>query len=186
MKTREEIIKLIPKGSICAELGVFNGDFSKFIYNNANPSRLYLVDIFRGTVDSGDKNGDNVRKISLDKSYDDLSKHFKSDKSVVLYKGKSVDFLKGLPDETLDFIYIDADHSYAAVASDLSWARTKVKKNGIIAGHDYCPRFSGVMKALDEFVNKFNLVPKFTSSDKIPSFYLINSYENPLLHSSYS
>lgn len=186
MKTREDMLQMVSTGSVCAEIGVFNGDFSKIIYSVVKPSKLYLVDLFNGMASSGDKNGENNKKISLDKSYENLSRHFKGNNSVTLYKGKSFDFLNGLPDECLDFIYIDGDHSYEGVSSDLALARVKVKKDGIIAGHDYCPRFPGVMKALDEFVNRFNLLPKFTASDKIPSFYMINSHENPLLHSSYS
>lgn len=40
-------------------------------------------------------------------------------------------------DRTLDFVYIDGDHSYEGCRRDiLAWAR-KVKVGGILAGHDY-------------------------------------------------
>ena len=174
MNTREEMLHIVPKGGVCAEIGVFSGDFSKVIYNTIGPSKLYLVDFFKGEVSSGDKNGENERRISLDKSYSDLLKYFKETDSVELYRGSSFDFLSSLPDGYLDFIYIDGDHSFKGVSSDLLLSRNKVKRNGIISGHDYCPRFSGVMKALDEFVNKFKLKATFTTQDKIPSFYVIN------------
>lgn len=174
MNTREDMLHIVPKGSVCAEIGVFSGDFSKLIYNVVRPSKLYLVDLFKGTVSSGDKNGENETKISLDQAYTDLLQHFKKDSSVELYKGRSSDFLSKLPDGSLDFVYIDGDHSFKGVSSDLNLSRTKVKKNGIISGHDYCPRFSGVMKALDDFTNKFKLKTVFTLQDKIPSFYVIN------------
>lgn len=40
-------------------------------------------------------------------------------------------------DRSLDFVYIDADHSYEGCKRDiLAWA-PKVKPGGILAGHDY-------------------------------------------------
>lgn len=42
-----------------------------------------------------------------------------------------------VPDNSLDFVYIDADHSYDFIMLDvIKWGR-KVKKGGILAGHDY-------------------------------------------------
>lgn len=54
-------------------------------------------------------------------------------------------------DASLDFVFIDADHSYAAVSRDIDAWIPKVKKGGIIAGHDYCnwPGF-GVIQAVTE------------------------------------
>ena len=43
-------------------------------------------------------------------------------------------------DKSLDFDYIDADHSYAGCRGDIvAWAQ-KVKAGGILAGHDYYNR----------------------------------------------
>jgi len=42
-----------------------------------------------------------------------------------------------IPDNSLDFVYIDADHSYDMVMLDIiKWGR-KLKKGGIMSGHDY-------------------------------------------------
>lgn len=54
-----------------------------------------------------------------------------------LMKMTSNDALEQFPDRSLDFVYIDGNHSFGYVAMDLmKWCR-KVKKGGIIAGHDY-------------------------------------------------
>jgi SAM-dependent methyltransferase len=54
-------------------------------------------------------------------------------------------------DGSLDFVFIDADHAYAAVAADIDAWRGKVKPGGILSGHDYGhPRFPGVKQAVDE------------------------------------
>jgi hypothetical protein len=44
---------------------------------------------------------------------------------------------KEIPDDSLDFIYIDARHDYKAMAEDLEWMWPKLKKGGIFAGHDF-------------------------------------------------
>ena len=58
------------------------------------------------------------------------------------------------PNESLDFIFIDACHLYDCVKSDLQAWYPKLKKSGCIAGHDY--NLQGVKSAVDEFfgVNK--------------------------------
>ena len=52
---------------------------------------------------------------------------------------------------SLDFVFIDADHSYEAVKRDIAAWLPKVKSGGVIAGHDYChwPGF-GVIEAVTE------------------------------------
>lgn len=52
---------------------------------------------------------------------------------------------------SLDFVFIDANHEYSAIAADIDAWLPKVKKGGIIAGHDFCawPGF-GVMQAVLE------------------------------------
>jgi len=41
-------------------------------------------------------------------------------------------------DSYFDFVYIDGDHSYKGAKSDLKNYYSKVKRGGVIAGHDYC------------------------------------------------
>lgn len=56
-------------------------------------------------------------------------------------------------DESLDFVFIDADHSYQAVKRDIGAWLPKVKPGGIIAGHDYTPDpfiGDGVIRAVNE------------------------------------
>jgi len=59
-------------------------------------------------------------------------------------------------DNYFDFIYIDADHSYEGVKKDITTWYPKLKKNGIIAGHDYRPgKGKGKVDiAVKEFFNK--------------------------------
>jgi len=59
-------------------------------------------------------------------------------------------------DGSLDFVYLDADHSEAGVMSDLCHWAVKVREGGIIAGHDYGHRdFPGVKHAVDRYFARF-------------------------------
>jgi predicted O-methyltransferase YrrM len=56
-----------------------------------------------------------------------------------------------IPDHTLDFVFIDADHTYEGVCADIKAWWSKVKQGGALCGHDAAhPNFPGVSKALDD------------------------------------
>jgi len=52
--------------------------------------------------------------------------------------------------ESLDFVFIDADHSYKEVKKDILAWMPKIKNGGILSGHDY--PFPDVKRAVDENV----------------------------------
>ena len=53
-------------------------------------------------------------------------------------------------DKSVDFVFIDADHSYDSVVRDIRAWHPKIRDRGIIAGHDYF-NYSSVRRAVDEF-----------------------------------
>jgi glycosyltransferase involved in cell wall biosynthesis len=98
------------------------------------------------------------------------------------------DAFRDIPDMSVDFVYIDGDHSYEFVMLDLIlWSR-KVKRNGIIAGHDYGtnPRHKRtkpkVTRAVDDYVNIHGLGPIYVTDtrhreitgDMASSFFFVN------------
>ncbi len=60
-------------------------------------------------------------------------------------------------DNELDFVFIDAEHTYQGLSNDLRCWMPKIKKTGILAGHDYHENWSGVIKAVDEIIGKDNI-----------------------------
>lgn len=54
-----------------------------------------------------------------------------------------------VPDASLDFVFIDADHSEPAVAIDIARWAPKVRTGGWVGGHDYNRKFPGVIAAVD-------------------------------------
>lgn len=175
MKTRSQLLEILPKNIKCAELGVFQGLFSEEIKKIIKPSKLYLVDIFYGQAGSGDKDGKNWKHINLSQTLDILRIKYFNDNSVKIIKNTSVKFLNNLQDDYLDMVYIDGDHSYEAVKQDLNLSYLKVKNNGFILGHDYHEqKFNGVFKAVNEFCQEKKLKIDYLTEDLLPSFLIIN------------
>jgi predicted O-methyltransferase YrrM len=56
-------------------------------------------------------------------------------------------------DNSVDFVFLDADHSYESVKKDIESWLPKIKKGGMISGHDY-HNPCGVKKAVDELLPK--------------------------------
>jgi len=62
----------------------------------------------------------------------------------------SIQASKLYKDESLDFVFIDADHSYVCCKADILAWLPKIKQGGVLAGDDYIPVHPGVMKAVNE------------------------------------
>ncbi len=85
-----------------------------------------VLEIFKTNVKKANLN--NVIKEIKELSWE-ASKHFK--------------------DSSVDFVFIDADHSYDSVVKDINSWLPKIRKGGMISGHDYFNP-CGVKKAVDE------------------------------------
>lgn len=115
-----------------AEIGVEGGLFSLTLLRAHPKLELYCVDPWQsydGYIDSiNDKNLSDVFKIAQErlKGY---NVHFVRDFSM-----KAV---RHFADESLDFVYIDANHNLPWVMDDIIQWEKKVRPGGIVAGHDY-------------------------------------------------
>jgi predicted O-methyltransferase YrrM len=82
--------------------------------------------------------------------------------NVEIVIGYSTDVVSSFQDDYFDWIYIDTDHSYSNTISELSLYGPKMKKDGIICGHDFIQgNFTGLLKygvieAVREFCLKEN------------------------------
>lgn len=62
----------------------------------------------------------------------------------------SMTAIRYVPDASLDFVFIDADHSYEEVCNDIREWSFKVRPGGYITGHDY--DWPSVKRAVDELL----------------------------------
>lgn len=75
----------------------------------------------------------------------------------VLLKGESTAIAQTIPDASLDFAFIDADHREFAVRADILAWLPKVKPGGMLCGHDYQDKFPGVKAAVEALCPGFRL-----------------------------
>jgi len=121
------------------ELGSFKGEFAKTILSGWE-GKLYMVDVWRPMKDeeyddtSNHKNHMDAYSIAINNI-----KGFETRGYMLRMDGNEASKL--FADESLDFVYIDANHTYEAVREDINnWYR-KVKSGGLIMGHDYLPDY---------------------------------------------
>jgi predicted O-methyltransferase YrrM len=76
------------------------------------------------------------------------------------HRRPSADAAREFDDQSLDFVFIDARHTYEAASEDLAAWWPKVRPGGLIAGHDYT-NSPGVRAAVDEFVARHGLAHAF-------------------------
>jgi predicted O-methyltransferase YrrM len=67
----------------------------------------------------------------------------------------STDAVNLIPDNSLDYIFIDGDHSYEAVLRDVRAYWSKVKVGGLFTGHDWI--LDNVKQAVTEFREENNI-----------------------------
>ena len=158
-----------------AEIGVAEGRSSYDFLSMGVPT-LFMVDNW-GTLDQ--KGDGGFEQSWHDENYRQAKERVKEfgDKAIFL-RGKSVDMAEKIYDCSLDWCYIDADHSYEGTKNDLwAWA-LKVKLGGIIAGHDYDNEAYGVTQAVQEFCAKFEYQPIHTiqETENNCSFWFIRTH----------
>jgi len=172
------LLKRLDLNGAGVEIGVQNGIFSETILKFSNLKRLYSIDCWK----SMDKNKylDIANKSQIKQYYYYLKtilRLFKFGKRSRIIRKFSKEASLLFKDESLDFIYIDAQHSYAACKEDINCWWPKLKKNGILAGHDYLNGVLlegefGVKKAVDEFI-KNTKSKLFVTKEDWPTWYLV-------------
>eukprot|EP00890_Picochlorum_soloecismus_P006229 jgi/Picsp_1/6607/NSC_03950-R1_conserved hypothetical len=120
-----------------AELGVQRGIFAETTLGAWPSCRKYiLVDIWRSQENY--KDVANVANDEQEKIYQEAMNRLKPFKELIDVKRMTtVEASKTVPDESLDYIYVDARHDYCGAFEDMSAWWPKLKPGGILAGHDY-------------------------------------------------
>lgn len=97
LSSRKDIFKILPKNSICAELGVFRGDFSKQILNYSSPKEVHFVDVW--WTEFGEYYPDwgaytNYGKLKTQDAYNDTLKKINNYANSFIYVGNDIEYLK--------------------------------------------------------------------------------------------
>ncbi len=166
LATREDFLKMLPRHSVGAELGVFQGKFSEAIIRIVQPRELHLIDPWWKTM--GEYYGEwsryhnNGELLATRAAYEQAVARVKAvDKEgvAVFHVADDLECLSRFDDAYFDWIYIDSSHKYDHTKKELELARRKVKPGGIIAGHDWHADpthvHHGVYRAVREFCRQY-------------------------------
>ena len=155
---------MMPKESVCAEIGVHTGDFSERILTEVKPKKLHLIDPWKYEEDTKYKNSwyggeKGKNQNDLNNRYENVLERFDAQiksKQVSIHRDSS-SVLQEFDNNYFDWVYIDGNHLYDFVKNDLNWSLQKVKPDGYITGDDYSIKGwwnNGIKKAVDEFITQ--------------------------------
>jgi hypothetical protein len=171
------------------EIGIQNGNFTKFILNSCNISPVIGVDPFLPCFGKqcgwshsqndivADQKMQLKTKLNCLKNLSQFGNRFK------FFNMTSIEYGLTLQDQSLDIIFIDGDHSEEGVYQDLTIFYKKIKKGGMIVGHDYGGNFGKseavvqVKPAVDKFclnnsINYFVTNIDYRYREEVQSFFI--------------
>lgn len=132
------MLEYVPEGGMICEVGVLRARYSMSLLNRM-PKELHLVDPYKYFGETTKEDYNSTSKSSQaewDETFRYVVNKFIGTPSVSLIRMESREASRLYKDETFDLVYIDANHAYEAVKEDVRLWMPKVKKGGILAGHD--------------------------------------------------
>jgi hypothetical protein len=152
--------EVFPKGGIGAEVGVLYGRNALSLWEEAKPRQLHLIDIWR-----------------KDSIYQKARKNINHPR-IFFHAVESKVAAKRFLDHYFDWVYVDGCHSFQSVMWDFYYWLPKIKRGGILAGHDFSRpqsiktqtgknwHFPGVRKAVHVMLNGPCQLICFTEEDQ--------------------
>lgn len=159
MKWRNEEHRLIKRWHILSDLvrdndlevgvevGVKEGENLFFIMDHCPDLKMTGIDAWEQQL--SETEGENYRTWNMEVMYDTVKK--KAEKygdRLEIIKAYSVDAAERFEDGSLDFVFIDAQHTYDSLKADIAAWEPKVREGGFLCGHDI--HFPGVLRAVKE------------------------------------
>jgi hypothetical protein len=151
------------------EIGVDRGEYSKLICETNTQIKLYGVDSWLKYPEYHEYHD----QAELDSIYEDMKfklRNYIAEGQYIPIRKKSMDALADFADESLDFVYIDANHEANYPLDDITgWAK-KVRIGGIVSGHDYVR-----VKTLDFTIK--DALEKYTKDNNISPWFILGSFK---------
>ena len=149
-KLYSSFINICPVNGIIAEIGCWKGKSSAYLVveaiNSAKNIKICCVDNWLGDSGSGYDTTGKLYETFLENMKPVIGK-FEP------FPMSSVEASKLFNNNSIDIVFIDADHAYEHVKEDILAWLPKVKQKGIIAGHDL--EAPSVVKAVSEVLPNY-------------------------------
>lgn len=117
------------------EIGTQKGRYATWLFSRIKGLKLYCVDPW--TYYEGYVEINRWPDQTIFDSFLEIAKKRLERKNVEFIRKYSMDAVNDFADESLDFVYIDGNHTFEWVIDDIAAWEKKVRPGGIVAGHDY-------------------------------------------------
>jgi hypothetical protein len=164
------------------EVGIGYGTHAKYLLQTTKLTKLILIDPTKYYANDGFATDIMSKTPEISgNNFNELYALIKNELSpwkdrYVWHRTESLSVTnEQVPDESVDCVFVDGDHSYAAVLADLTFWWKKVKKGGQLLGDDFW--MEQVSRAVYEFARKnsleFDFLYRPTSTYKIFRFHKV-------------
>lgn len=163
--TRADLLKIYAalgytKG---AEIGVAEGQFSEQMLQAVPNLHLLSVDPWQAYA----RISQGLCDWRMRKAMERLGQYPGS----TVLRATSLEASRTVEDGSLDYVYIDGDHQFDSIMMDLILWGPKVRKGGMISGHDYYEFYqAGVVTAVRAYVQAHNVFAWYITWDKEASW----------------
>jgi len=132
------------------EVGCFKGETSRILLDEIEGLTLHMVDPWKEWPEDHTfyKTGMGKRtQAEWDEVYQEALSAVQN-RPAVVHRHTSQEAESGFQKATVELVFIDGGHTYEDVIEDIRLWLPKVKKGGLICGHDYGGRYEGVRRAV--------------------------------------
>jgi hypothetical protein len=143
--------KLGLRGCRIAEIGVWLGEYSESLLKH-DPAELWLVDPWMHQPETVWCDWMNKLQQEMEEVTAAIYRRYRDEPRVKIVRLFSEAAAPLFSDGYFDLVYVDANHSYESCLADLRLWYPKVKPGGVLAGHDFTGTWTGVEKAVLEFM----------------------------------
>ena len=143
-----------------AEIGVDRGRFSEYMFKVIPDLYLLCIDPWYWKLRGESRYQSTVRRLE---PYNATTIRETSMRAVV-----------DVPTESLDFVFIDGDHTFDYVMSDIIWWSRRVRYGGVVALHDhYRFRGGGVVQAVEAYTREHGIDRWFLTDERTPTAFWV-------------
>lgn len=119
------------------EVGVWKGDYARQMLQGCESiKRYYMIDPWATLPDWNKPLNDP--SIRFEEVFEEaMNKTAFAASKIVVLRGRTKEVIDRIPDGSLDFAYVDGDHTLRGIVTDLIRLYPKIKQGGLIGGDDF-------------------------------------------------
>lgn len=146
------LASLVPAGEAIVEIGAYTGQSSCYLARGAQEghgAEVHSVDLWDL---GGQKHSAKYAQASVLATFHRQTTA--AGVAVVPHRCSSVDAASGWTGPKVGMLFVDGMHTYGGVMSDLHAWTPHLAADAWVVWHDYCDRFPGVIRAVDEWAGE--------------------------------